>query len=364
MKTSRTTVSVIVTGVGGGGNGEQIVKALRLAETPYEIVGTDMSERSSGLMAVDHSYVVPPATHAEYIPTLLKIAHRHTARALFPGSEPELKVLSQTRTRLTDAGLLLPLNPAAVIDLCMDKVRTAEALTQLGFRVPAFKHVRTVEDALTFPHRPAVLKPSVGGGGSANVFLVQDEAELAACAKQLLAVCDEVTVQAYVGSPDAEYTVGVLHDLDGQLLNSIAVRRDLGSALSRRIVVPNRTGRSDLGPTLVISSGISQGEVGEFPEVTRPCEQMAGALGARGPINIQCRFVDGEVLVFEINPRFSGTTSLRAMMGYNEPDILVRKHLLGQEIQPRFSYRTGTIMRTLQEVTIEPARFMRGADLP
>ena len=355
---------VIVTGVGGGGNGEQIVKALRLAETPYEIVGTDMSDRSSGLMAVDHSYVVPPAAHAEYIPTLLKLARRHAVRVLFPGSDPELEVLSQARARLTDAGLLLPLNPAEVIDLCMDKVRTAETLTRLGFHVPAFRHIRRVEDALTFPHLPAVLKPSVGGGGSINVFLVQDEMELAGGARQLLAVCEQVTVQAYVGSPDAEYTVGVLHDLDGHLLNSIAVRRDLRSALSRRIAVPNRTAKSDLGPTLVISSGISQGDVGEFPEVTRPCERVAAALKARGPINIQCRLVGSDVFVFEINPRFSGTTSLRAMMGYNEPDILVRKHLLGQEICPRFSYRTGTIMRTLKEVLIEPARFMRGADLP
>ena len=34
--------------------------------------------------------------------------------------------------------------------------------------------------------------------------------------------------------------------------------------------------------------------------------------------------------MFEINPRFSGTTSLRAMVGYNEPDVLIRHHVLGE----------------------------------
>ncbi|GAG21532.1 unnamed protein product, partial [marine sediment metagenome] len=32
-------VPVMVTGIGGGGHGEQIVKALRMASTPYEIIG-------------------------------------------------------------------------------------------------------------------------------------------------------------------------------------------------------------------------------------------------------------------------------------------------------------------------------------
>jgi len=55
-------------------------------------------------------------------------------------------------------------------------------------------------------------------------------------------------------------------------------------------------------------------------------------------VNVQCRLVDGEVVVFEINPRFSGTTSLRAMVGYNEPDVLFRHHVLGEPIEPHFPY--------------------------
>ena len=49
MSPAHERVSVMVTGVGGGGHGEQILKALRLAPTRYEIVGGDMSPVSSGL---------------------------------------------------------------------------------------------------------------------------------------------------------------------------------------------------------------------------------------------------------------------------------------------------------------------------
>lgn len=46
------------------------------------------------------------------------------------------------------------------------------------------------------------------------------------------------------------------------------------------------------------------------------------------------------------------------MVGYNEPDILIRKHLLEEEIPPRFSYEGGTIVRGLSEVLLQ------GSEIP
>jgi carbamoyl-phosphate synthase large subunit len=350
--TMSDSMSVMVTGVGGGGHGEQIFKALRLAETAYEITGTDLSRVSSGLALADRAAIVPPATNPAYVETLLRLCDQYGVRAIFHGSEPELKVLSDHRERFAAEGILVPVNPARVINLCMDKLETMAELRRLGFSVPAYARIETVEDALAFPVLPAVLKPAIGGGGSAHLYLVQDREELVTCSKLLLSLFPAFVAQAYVGTPEDEYTVGVLCDLDGNLLNSIAVRRYIMSALSNRIKVPNRSGRAELGPTLAVSSGVSQGEIGRFPEVTQPCEEIALALGACGPINIQCRLVDGEVCVFEINPRFSGTTSLRAMVGYNEPDVLIRRHLLGEEVPAHFPYRSGVILRSLHETFV------------
>jgi carbamoyl-phosphate synthase large subunit len=118
------------------------------------------------------------------------------------------------------------------------------------------------------------------------------------------------------------------------------------------MVAPNRTKKTELGPSLVISSGVSQGQIGRFPEVTNQCREIAQAIGARGPVNIQCRLVDGVVKVFEINPRFSGTTSLRAMVGYNEPDVLIQRHIYGAAIEKDFFYEEATILRSLIETKV------------
>lgn len=344
-------ISVLVTGVGGGGNGEQIIKALRMAENNYEIIGCDISPYSKGLKCVDIPYVVPRANDPTYLETLLSICKKHGVKALFPGSEPELLFLSRNREKILEEKIFLPVNPESVIETCMNKSKTFEFFEKNDFLFPKTKLLRTLNDARAWNIFPAILKPSVGSGGSAHTYIAQNQDELTMLSKYMLEgnICPEIVIQEYVGTPDSEYTVGILFDMDGNLINSIAVKRDLSSALSRRVSVPNRTEYTDLGPNLVISSGISQGEIGRFLEVTSKCEEIAVKLGTCGPTNVQCRIYKGDVYVFEINPRFSGTTSLRAMVGYNEPDILIRKHLFGESIQPHFPYKSGIIVRGLDE---------------
>ena len=70
-ETRRDRIAVVVTGVGGGGFGEQIPKALRLAETPCLLVGTDTTTMSKGFAAVDHGFVVPRADDSGYVEALL-----------------------------------------------------------------------------------------------------------------------------------------------------------------------------------------------------------------------------------------------------------------------------------------------------
>jgi carbamoyl-phosphate synthase large subunit len=346
---------VLITGVGGGGVGEQLLKALRLAPRPYCIVGTDTQHRSAGLSEVDVPVLLPSASDLAYVDAVVSVCQRLGVRAVFPGSEPELKVLLTARARLAQAGLVLMANTDEVVGIGLDKAQTVAFLEAHGFRSPRSLLVQTPAELAAVPFLPAILKPNTGGGGSANVFVAQTERELQLFGTYLLEMGQGLLAQEYVGSAEHEYTVGVLSDLNGQFLNSIAVRRNILTAFSSRSKVQNRTGNSAFGTHLVVSNGISQGEIGPFPEVTGVCERMAEALGSRGPLNIQCRFVDGKVLVFEINPRFSGTASLRALVGFNEPDLLYRRHVEGEAIGPRFSYRSGYIARGLREVLTDAA---------
>jgi carbamoyl-phosphate synthase large subunit len=340
----------MITAVGDASVGEQILKALRIAGG-YHIVGVDMGRHQVNFARVDEAFVVPPASDPSYLEAVLTIADARGVQVLFPGSEPELRCLSEHREEVAAAGILLPIAPRSVIDTGMDKLRTAAFLADHGFAHPRFARISRAEIA-DVDWYPVVVKPAVGGGGSVDCYIAQTPRELECLAELMGDRAAGLMVQEYVGTPDAEFTVGVLHDLDGRFVNSIAIRRELQSVLNVRMRVPNRTTRSDLGPMLVISSGFSHGAVEHDAQVLAQCEAVAAALGARGPVNIQCRVVGGTVQVFEINPRYSGTTSLRAMVGYNEPDALVRRHLLGEELVTRFPYREGRIHRGLVETFV------------
>lgn len=354
-------VNVMVTGVGGGGNGEQILKCLEMSSLDLKLYGCDMDKKSKGLAKVSKGFVVPPASDPNYLACIMKICKENNITALFYGSEPELKVFSNNRKIFEDEGIYIPLNSQEVIEICMDKTKTMEFLSKEGFDIEKYWEIDNADKLSHVNLFPVVLKPSVGGGGSVNTFIAQDREELFFFGTYLLKLYKTFLVQEYVGDPFHEYTVGVMSSDSGECLNSIAVKKNILSGLSNKMKIPNRTGRTDLGDILVISSGISQGEIGRFIEVTEPCQRIACRLHATAPINIQCRLYQGKIYVFEINPRISGTASLRAMVGYNEPEMLIREHILGETIEKNFRYREGIIVRGLDETFLDEER-MKGLE--
>lgn len=344
--------TVLITAIGGGGYGGQILKALRLIpELPYLLVGADAAEHCPQFREVDHAFRLPLARNPGYLEELFKLCERFQIRVVFPGCEPELKLMTAAKREFDSRGILLMAAEHEFIELCLNKERTNQRLAELGYAPPRYLNVSDRETLAAVDWFPVVIKPSVGAGGSANCFIAQNQ-------RELMALCDYLgleniagsfILQEYVGTPEDEYTVGILHDLEGNYINSIAVRRLMSGQLNIRSSVPNRTGEQRFGPRLVISSGVSQGHVGRFESVTRQCRDIARALGARGAVNIQCRLVDGVVKVFEINPRFSGTTSIRALVGYNEPDVLLRRHLMHELVKVDFPYEEGIVLRELRE---------------
>lgn len=345
-------IRVFVTATGCAGVGEQLLKTLRLSSLPLHITAADCAPYSSGFAGSDAACILPPARDERFSETLLRECRNRRIRALFIGSEAELSVIAPLRGEFEREGIFLPVQPPEVLRCCMDKAGLYERLAGLGFYVPWHCRVGRPADLAGHPDYPLIFKPSRQSGGSADVFIVRNALERDFFAEYLLALHGEFVAQAYVGTPEEEFTIGVLHDMDGARLGALALHRDLGSAFSRRLRVANTTARPALGPQLVISSGISQGVLGAFPELCAQGMAIAEALGSRGPMNIQCRRVDGRLCLFEINPRFSGTTPLRALGGWNEPEILMRRHILGELTEPQVPSGSLRIGRRLEEVII------------
>jgi len=346
---SRKSIRVLIAGVGGGSHGLEILKALRHSEKSYYICGCDMSRHNLGFCKSDAHYTLPPAADPSYLSELLSICKAEKIDVLFHGSEPDLKAMADNREKIHDAGLFLPINDPSIIKLCLNKKETFEYLDKCGVIIPKTVAVQSDKDISTINFFPCVVKPYLGGGGSNNTFIAQDADELKFFCNYVLKYGGKPLVQEYVGSPENEYTVGVLSGRDKTVISVVGIRRFIMSGLSNRIKMRSLHNKNQV---LAISSGISQGEVVIDPQLNRQCIEIAKKLGSIGPINIQCRYVDGVVYPFEINPRFSGTTYMRALAGVNEPDLFIRKYFLNEEISTMRRPRKGLILRGLEEVAI------------
>jgi carbamoyl-phosphate synthase large subunit len=351
-------IVILVTGVGSGSTGEQVVKALRLGRRRYRIVVGNVDLARTVVVAGVERVALPPADDPGYLAALAVAANRVSARFLVPGTDAELARFVGEREALGRLTAAVPLvNDPRVVAICSDKAATATAVARSGLRAPRTAECASLAGALAaagpggVPY-PVVLKPR-RGGGSADVWVAQDEEELRFHVARALRGGEAAVLQEYVGDPAHEFTVGVAHGPDGACLGSIALRRELSSLLSVRSRAPNRTARAELGPELVVSSGFTQGHVDDFPEVRAQAERLAAALGSRGPLNVQGRLVGKDLVVFEVNPRFSGTEAMRAMAGWNGPEALVDRHLGAPNRLAGFRARPRTFVRTLAEHELE-----------
>lgn len=346
-------IRVMVTGVAGGSIGEQVCKALRLGRWQYEITATNMTMGPAFVVKAENYETLPPVTDSRYLESILALVDKHRIEFIIPGSDPELTFLSKCRETISRTGVRLLINADPVIALCLDKFMSFKFLTAHGFRVPAMfvGDDRTVVDSIS-GGPPWIVKPTLGGGGSAFTFIAQDQAELTFFVEYLLRQGYQPLIQEYVGNAENEYTVGVMHSPKGDFFGAVALRRQILSGLSNRFVLPNRTGRSKLGTKLAISSGISQGNLVDFKPVLIAAKDIATCLGSAGPINIQGRWDGNQFVPFEINPRFSGTTPMRAMGGINEPELLIDWHLGLDQTSKYSSIRYGEFKRGLVEYSV------------
>lgn len=356
MKKRAKIIRVLISGVGGGSHGLEIMKALRQSELDYRINAADMNPRSLGLYCADKAFCVPAATEAGYVPTLLRICRKEKIQVLIHGSEPDLKALSDNRDRFEQEGVFMPFNSKEVIDLCLNKKETCAFFKREGIAHPQTVIINAPRDSKNVRFLPAVVKPYLGAGGSQHVFIAQNKEELNFFCRYLLRYHGYAMVQEYIGSPDNEYTIGILSGHEGGIISAIAIKRNIAAGMSNRYKVRSLHNSREY---LAVSSGVSQGEVVAAPAIISQCIHIAKAIHSRGPINIQCRVVAGVVMPFEINPRFSGTTYLRALAGINEPDLLIRKYIIGRRLAAHYTPQLGLVVRGMDEMFIPRAQVRR-----
>ena len=319
--------SALITGVGSG-VAQSIIKALRYASESlgreYRILGTDTHAMAIGLYRVDKGFIVPECSNPEYIQHMSMLCVREGVDVLIPGSDPEVLALAQARDEVeARTGAKVLVSPYHTVRIGHDKWETYEFLRDNGFGYP---ETACVENAWALAERvqfPLIVKPRTGSG-SVGVHRVADSRELE---RILPGLDDRHILQECLLPDDAEYTCGVVIGSGGDVIDSIAMWRELKKGSTYRA------------------------QVADEPVLLSEMERIACRLEVRGAINLQCRVTDSGPVVFEINPRFSGTTAARAVAGLNEPDISIRD-LLFCERPSRARKRPITMLRCLMEMYV------------
>jgi carbamoyl-phosphate synthase large subunit len=337
MSSNDKKTGVMIAGIGGASLGTEIYKSLALAGN-YRIYGCDIADTAYGLYEEGFTRTWRVSSD-DYVASVLSACQAAQVGYLIPGGEQPMSLLAAASATFEDAGVVLLGNSPQVIGVHSDKEQTFQSLAHKNIPIPKTVVVKRMED-LEQVGLPCIVKPATGSGGSAGVFFAVTADEAMLYANFIQRSDSQAVAQEYIDDSEGEFTIGVLSLPDGQLVGSVAMRRALQSKLS--VAYRGRGG--------LISSGYSQGYIDEFPDLCRQAERVAEAIGSRGPINVQGRVRDGVLLPFEINPRFSASTYLRAMAGFNEIDILIR-HLEGAA--------TPTPMPTPSPAALKPGWYLR-----
>jgi carbamoyl-phosphate synthase large subunit len=323
-------MNVAITGVGGG-VGQSIMKALTLSTLPIKIFPIDVSPFSAGLYRGAVATILPKSELAESKNIWQEWLRANQITALIPGSDHDLIPLANFRDDWAARGICQTLvSDAELTRICRDKARTTETLTRLGLPAPRSIWDVTLDDARAWADAqgyPVVIKPR-HGSASRYLAIAQNAAEL----EFYFPRTPEPIVQEYLhlNGDVQEFTCAVFVDKAGEPRGVFMARRDLSAGSTYRA------------------------EVKFFPELEELLLKIGRALKPRGPINVQLRLTERGPVPFELNLRCSGTTSIRAHFGYNEPDMLLRHYVLGEAVTaPRV--RAGFALRYWNEVFIEAA---------
>ncbi len=317
---------IAVTAVGGG-VGQSVLRALRLSGLPWQVIGLDIDARAAGLYVCDQGHLVPPASDPGYGDRLRHVLAQAGARLLIPGSDPEVSAIARHREALRDAGIVPIVGSPEAVRFCRDKLAGSQF-----FHAHGFPFARTVPacEAMELASQvgfPLIAKPS-GGSASRGAVVVFDEPQLQRCLTQPGMIVQEYLVpdnwhksRVELGPHDVapggllrqedEISTQVLFDHEGQLLGQFTSR----NVLKQGVPVFIDPCREPLVEDLARRMGL-----------------LLVQHGMVGPCNFQCKLTAAGPIFFEVNPRFTGITAVRAATGFNEVEAVLRRALLDEPL--------------------------------
>ncbi len=299
--------------------------AAQLKLRPH-IIGTDVTRLSAALQLCDKQHLVHNVGHADYLEQLVDIVKNERVNLLVPTTDLDLRLLAQNTDLFEQLGCRVLISRPDVIDICQDKRRTFQFLSQNAFDTPA-----TIEPAEALAKRdmvfPCFLKPWDGYAGRGTA-IVENRQELEVFARRI----PNCIVQDFVVG--VEFTCDVFVDFDMKV----------------RCVMPRKR--------IEIRGGeVNKGQIVRHETIMSQTQALVETLGAGpGVITTQLILDAAENIKFiEINPRFGGGVPLSIKAGADFPKWILQQ-IIEEEPNIEFgNFKDGLIMlRYDDEVWLDP----------
>ncbi|GAB3535589.1 ATP-grasp domain-containing protein [Pontibacter brevis] len=316
---------ILVTGAGSL-LGQGILRCLNFSSNDYYIITADPDFRAQGHSLGNKAYTSRMANDPKFLSSLENIIQKEEVDALFVGIDQELPLISENKRRLEEQyGVKVVVSPPKVIAISNDKWLTAEFLRENGFPYPQSALTTDKEGIEKLRQNcsyPFIAKP-VDGARSMGIKIIKGDEDL----QYVCSYPNNLVVQEMLSEEEGEFTAGTMV-VDGKCRAIVSLKRDLKDGNTYRAY---REGDNPYDTTI---------------------SSIAERLGVEGPANFQYRIKDGKPVVFEINGRFSGTTPIRFMFGFNEVEALLN-HLFGVEEMKQPQLRDGAVFRTWSDIFVE-----------
>lgn len=287
--------TVLLTGAGGPAI-EGMISVLR--KWGYRIVAIDMLPLASGFYLADRAYVVPAGNASDFLPQVKEICLAEKVDAVISVVDEELPDVLQ----LEEIGIAVIQPRLDFVKFSLDKFRCMSELLAAGLTAPKTWMVNQLPSDLAYP---LFVKPRVGRGSrGCRKVCSPDELE------SFVATCnytpEQLLAQTFVEG--IEFTVSVIVWRDGEV----------------QAVVPKQ---------IISKIGVTKVAVTRFnSKIEGLCRAIQTRFRADGPFNVQLILdKDGDPWPFEINPRFSTSSTLTNAAGADELGGLLSQALFGRE---------------------------------
>jgi carbamoyl-phosphate synthase large subunit len=294
---------------------------------------------AAGLYRTDFGVIVPPAESADYVDSVASLCRKMDIQAVYCGSDNELLVLSAARRRIEETGAKLLVGDLEALTTARDKWKTFEFCRANGLACAPSCLPDEAEGFTRDYGYPVVVKPREGYG-SLHMYVARNANEVERAILAIQSAGWRPMIQKYIKG-DLEFTAGITVDRE---------RRYAMSSIAIQMIKNGQTHKAFID---------------DYQTVRKSAEETVLRLHTSGAVNVQTKIEPegDEPHIIEINPRFSATCPMRSVAGINEPDIVFRNAVLGEDIKVD-SYNRLFCARFLNEVYVPLEAYQAAAANP